>query len=280
MGGTTTAAPTAMSVAGAVVFDPRVPDPMPEDDDLFDPYVEYENGLHRVDFEPFFGGPVAPDVSTTAFGGGVSFYNEVVGYGIEGDSVYIAFTPRLTHGSISMHGRVAGDSIVGRWEVNAYARGATGRFVMHRTADDGDTEALVRAGALSYEAELREGLKEADGWGLVRLRTLDRGQARLVAARYRLMSMDSLAIPTAVASAGGGAGVRVPLEAGEYALTLIAFSCGGRLFHVDPATREHDLPTQSIRVRDGRVTTREVAIDSRRIRTTASFENRGAERCR
>lgn len=50
------------------------------------------------------------------------------------DSVVIVLNPAYTHGAMYIHGRLAGDSISGRWEVTGYARGAigTGRLVRAR----------------------------------------------------------------------------------------------------------------------------------------------------
>jgi hypothetical protein len=83
--------PTARTVSGEIVFDPEIPDPMPEQSPVFDPFVEYEMGLHTVDFAPFFGGPVARDVSTTIVGGGSTLLREVVGMVTVRDSVQMTF---------------------------------------------------------------------------------------------------------------------------------------------------------------------------------------------
>lgn len=131
--------PSGRRVAGAVLLGPRHAAPQPGDD--IDPIVRIVRGLHRVDFAPFFGGPVANDVSTTVFGSGPDLLREVEASVTAGDSVEVTFIPRMSHGSISMHGRIRNDTIRGEWIQNAYCCGASGTFTMQRTGpvDSGAT---------------------------------------------------------------------------------------------------------------------------------------------
>lgn len=124
--------PAGRVVSGEVDLGPRWLAPQ-EGDDL-DSLVRPVRGLHRLDFTPFFGGQVAPDVSRSVFGSGPDLLHEVEAVVSAGDSVSIGFIPRMTHGSIWLAGRIRRDTIRGRWVQSAFAEGARGRFEMVRTA--------------------------------------------------------------------------------------------------------------------------------------------------
>ena len=123
--------PKARAVSGAVNLGPRYL-PAQVDDDL-DSLVRVVRGLHQVDFTPFFGGPVGRDVSTSIFGEGPDLVHEVQASVPAGDSVDIVFIPRMTHGSLWLHGRIRADTVRGTWWQHMYCCGAQGRFVMTRT---------------------------------------------------------------------------------------------------------------------------------------------------
>lgn len=123
--------PTARSVSGDLELGPSIV-PLQEGDDL-DSLVHVVRGLHHLDFRPFFGGPVARDVSTSVFGGGPDLLREVEASVPEGERVEITFIPRMSHGSISLRGRIRADTVRGEWIQNAYCCGARGRFVMSRS---------------------------------------------------------------------------------------------------------------------------------------------------
>jgi hypothetical protein len=133
--------PTGRVVSGEVVLGPRWLAPQQGDD--LDSLVRPVRGLHRLDFAPFFGGPVAPDVSRSVFGSGPDLLHEVEAVVAGGDSVTIGFIPRMSHGSIWLAGRIHHDTIRGAWVQSAYAAGARGTFEMVRTAppDSGGTAA-------------------------------------------------------------------------------------------------------------------------------------------
>src|SRR6266571_3683861 len=73
-----------------------------------------------------------------------------------GDSVAITFIPRMSHGSLSLYGRIRADTIRGRWSQNMYCCGAEGRFVMTRTGP-GDTMPPTSAPKSGYRRTLRRG---------------------------------------------------------------------------------------------------------------------------
>jgi len=123
--------PKARVVSGALNLGPRYL-PAQANDDL-DSLVRVVRGLHQVDFTPFFGGPVARDLSTSIFGEGPDLFHEVQASIPAGDSVDITFIPRMSHGSLWLHGRIRADTIRGMWWQAMFGRGARGRFVMTRT---------------------------------------------------------------------------------------------------------------------------------------------------
>lgn len=122
--------PTARTVTGGVNLGPRYQPPQEYDD--LDSLVRIVRGLHQVDFKPFFGGPYARDVSTSIFGDGPNLFYEVEAMVTAGDSVRITFIPRMSHGGLSLTGRIRSDTIRGTWIQNAYCCGARGRFTMSR----------------------------------------------------------------------------------------------------------------------------------------------------
>ncbi len=122
--------PASRTVAGELELGPRILPMQPGDD--IDSLVHVVRGLHHVDFSPFFGGPVGQDVSTSIFGEGPDLLHEVRASVLMGDSVHVTFIPRMTHGSLSLAGRIRSDTIRGRWVQNAYCCGARGTFIMTR----------------------------------------------------------------------------------------------------------------------------------------------------
>jgi hypothetical protein len=123
--------PTKRTVAGELALGPRVI-PLQQGDDI-DSLVHIVRGLHHVDFRPFFGGAVARDVSTSIFGQGPDLLHEVEATVPMDDSVRITFIPRMSHGSLSLVGRIRSDTVRGTWIQNAFCCGANGTFVMART---------------------------------------------------------------------------------------------------------------------------------------------------
>ncbi|HEU4880766.1 MAG TPA: hypothetical protein VFT45_00935, partial [Longimicrobium sp.] len=55
-----------------------------------------------------------------------------------GDSVEITLIPRISHGGVSMEGRVRDGVVAGKWVQRAYAGGAVGTFEMRREGPDRD----------------------------------------------------------------------------------------------------------------------------------------------
>jgi hypothetical protein len=230
-----------------------------------------------VDLGPSFGGPVAADVSAMGVGEGESMYEEVVGFIPVRDSVRFTFIPRMIHGRIQFSGRIEHDTIRGTWQVSAFTPRTEGSFVMHRIPPDAHSAEVVEEAAAAQERALRREVGDEKGWGLLLLRTFDRARSRLVSARYRVVSMDAEALPTAVGSRDGEAGPVVPLLAGDHTVDLVGYACGPRMYHADGRART--APTLRIHIPAGKTTTQTVTIDSRRITPVASFENPEGLRC-
>lgn len=111
--------------------------------DAVDSLVRVARGLHSVDFTPFFDGPYARDVSTSVFGGGPNLLREVAAEVPFGDSVRLTFIPRMSHGGLSLRGRILGDSVSGTWVQNSNSRGAYGTFVMIRAGPFDPSQVIV-----------------------------------------------------------------------------------------------------------------------------------------
>lgn len=91
------------------------------------------NGRADIDLTPFFGGPLGPDISRSMFGPtDGDFLREATGTVFSSDSVAIDLIPRISHGGLSLQGRLRGDSVTGKWYQRAYCCGAFGRFTMRR----------------------------------------------------------------------------------------------------------------------------------------------------
>jgi hypothetical protein len=131
-------APSDTVVEGLLTFADSIPDPS---GGRFAPpvNVRQEFGLSDINFTPFFGGRIARDVSTSVMGPtGGNFARETVSQVFSGDSVDITLIPRISHGGVSMWGRVQDGVVTGKWEQRAYAGGAVGTFEMRREGPDPD----------------------------------------------------------------------------------------------------------------------------------------------
>lgn len=126
-------APTRRVAEGSITFADSFPPVWPNRSAIQDTFVTHEIGRYDIDLAPFFGSQIARDVSSTTFGATEgSFAVEVTGSVFSHDSISIDLVPRISHGGLSLSGRLRGDSIVGRWVQRAYCCGATGSFQMRR----------------------------------------------------------------------------------------------------------------------------------------------------
>jgi hypothetical protein len=131
-------APADSVVEGLLTFADSIPDPVGGDFAL-PVNVRTEFGLSDVDFSPFFGGRIARDVSTTVMGPtGGNFARETVAQLFHGDSVDVTLIPRISHGGVSMRGRMRDGVVTGKWVQRSYGVGAAGTFQMRREGPDRD----------------------------------------------------------------------------------------------------------------------------------------------
>jgi hypothetical protein len=269
------------TAAGSLVFDSVVPDPMPQLYERPDPVVRYEFGRHAVDLSPILGGPYGRDVSTTVFGDGPSIVKEIVGIIETGDSVSMTIIPRMSHGGLTLHGRILGDSITGSWWQNAYCCGATGAFVMHRSPWTSGADSLV-AVAIGEADEERVAAQEAGEAfekraGRLRLRTYDVAAGHYIEANYwvsRLGTDPAHEVSTMLSSADTGWSQFDEEEPGTYGIALSDYLCGEKTFFAKDgyARRTVVLRTHS----DVDV---DFNIDTRTVPAVSSYDNPGARRC-
>lgn len=125
--------PSRRVAEGSMTFADSFPSVWPNSAATQDTFVTDEIGRFDIDLSPFFGSQIARDVSSSTFGStGGSFAVEATGSVFAHDSVSIDLIPRISHGGLSLSGRLFADSIIGRWVQRAYCCGATGSFRMRR----------------------------------------------------------------------------------------------------------------------------------------------------
>jgi hypothetical protein len=213
--------PTARIVEGRIIFSPTIPNPRPFDVMPPDDSAPMEYGRFYIDFRPFFGGPVARDVSTTIEGGtGGTLLKEAEGVVVTGDSVGIRLIPRMTHGSMGLAGKIRGDSIVGSWVQSAYCCGARGRFVMRRLSHDPPQLHEPPPAPPAPPEDRRT-------WGSARVRVWEESAGHYVILGHTLHEPDGSW--KSLYHTGGdpdGWGKTIELAPGQYGVVISDFPCG------------------------------------------------------
>ncbi|MEW5926526.1 MAG: hypothetical protein AB1941_03505 [Gemmatimonadota bacterium] len=273
--------PRARNARGRIVFSHLLP-PM----DLPDAGL-MERGRYDVDLTPFFGAEYAPDVSTTVFGPvGDDFFREAMGEVFAGDSVLVVTIPHMSHGGLTLRGRLAGDSVAGRWDQNAYCCGAAGRFVMRRTRPTAVGDSLV---ARAWRARLRS-VREMEAasreWerrsGQLRLRTLDEASGEYVEAHYWLVNQSQdpgESYASTIFSEAGGWGRWNEQEPGTYSLELERLVCGGEQWFVERDSTRMGAPQTIVTLESGARVSREVRINSAAVAPVGPRGSAGGARC-
>ena len=124
--------PSKRVVVGTISFSDTFPPVWPNRGPQ-DSFVTEEVGRYDIDLKSFFGAQIAKDVSSTTFGSTAgSFAVEATGSVHSYDSVTIDLIPRISHGGLSLSGRMLADSVIGKWVQRAYCCGAAGTFIMKR----------------------------------------------------------------------------------------------------------------------------------------------------
>lgn len=261
--------PKGRQVDGTIAFGPTIPNPdpafniSPPDDS-----APMEYGRFSIDFRPFFGGPVARDVSRTIFGGdNETLLKEAEGVVVTGDSLYILLIPRMTHGSIWLTGRIRGDSISGTWAQNAYCCGATGHFVMRRAS---------REPPQYHEASpLPPPLPEdRSAWGKAGVRVWEESEGRYVILGHELHYPDGSW--QSIYHTGGepdGWGKTIELPPGDYGIIITDFPCGAKDWFL-----LHEFE-QRFRVVTGVLTDVSIRLNLHTMPPATSFDNPAGERC-
>jgi hypothetical protein len=274
-----------VTTAGRIVFGVRFPNPMPERYALEDSLVRFEFGRHIIDLAPLFGGPYGQDVSTTVFGGGPSLFYEVVGLVESRDSLSMTIIPRMSHGGLSLWGRIVGDTIAGRWEENAYCCGATGSFLMHRLAWTAGDDSLAAVAVADSAVEAQATLAAAEAFqrrsGRLRVRTYDLAISRFVAASYWIIregDPPSEELSTMIESDSTGWSEYGSEEPGTYRVELSDYPCGDKRYFADSSYVRSAL-LRKVTVRTGADAEVDFRIDSRAIVAARSYDNRGGVRC-
>lgn len=258
------AMPAAREIRGRFVFSPGLTIP-----DSGEPPPSVAIGRSGVDMAPFFGDPYARDVGTTVMGPMTAdFHREMYADLTGGDSAEIILIPRMSHGSLRLAGRLAGDSVAGEWVQSAYRFGARGRFTMRRVARTAAGDSLVaqaiRANARIEAAAKREAEARARRMGHLRLRVLDEASGRYVEASFAAEghedNPDGGTTSLAYASAEGGWGPEHAFEPGRYDLVLHGYPCRG-----EPKTPADEyvrrMPRVEVRIESGKRVDRDIRLN-------------------
>lgn len=196
-------------------------------------------GRFNVDFTPFFGTQVAEDVSTSLMGPVTrGFWTEVAASIGRQDSVWVQFIPRMTHGAISLQGRLGRDTVTGQWYQRAYCCGAVGHFTLTRVSSD-----PVRF--IQDPVPPPPPPPTAAQRGEIRVRVWDSARARYLELRHGLGHGQESKWSYTNGTLADGWGPTFWLLPGDYAVILQEIPCGSEQqflaheirhpFHVDAA---------------------------------------------
>ena len=226
--------PTAYIVSGTMLLGTTIGNPLPFFINPPDDSVQMESGRFYIDLKPFLGTQVPEQVSTTVTpNGDDSFLREVVGTVFPGDTIELTLIPNLSHGSIVVRGKIAGDSITGWWYEQAYGPAASGRLSMHRTS--------------RTPPELREPPappppppQDRSTWGKVRVRVWEASSNRYIVATHALEFPDSSensAYHTHATADGWGDTIELP--PGGYTVLVLDFPNGDPMWRVPRKSARH-----------------------------------------
>lgn len=225
-------------------------------------------GRSALDFSPFFGRPVARDVSTTVFGPfDADFLSEAIGGVWDSDSVRIKLIPRLTHGSIDLSGRLMGDSILGIWLQVAYCCGAYGRFVMHLVSRTPPVLALPPRPRPPPPLDTTV-------LGSVRVRVWDEVSRRFIRATHALEFADGSSKSAYHTGEGGdGWGKAFWLAPGTYVIAIRTVPCGDEEWVLREPLRRTFVITRGARSEVS------ITLDRRALPMGRAYYNRNAAPC-
>lgn len=187
-----------------------------------------------------------------------------------GDSVLVVLVPMVTDGSVSLGGRIRGDSIRGTWVQNGLCCGVAGTFVMHRVPPSAPGDSLVARGvrlsAQARETAARESAARRLRVGTMRLRVVDARTGRYV--RVGIWAQheehgEEYEGNEFVYTSGDGEGWSEPeeMEPGRYELFLSTFVCEGHTRVPDEELEENQRPVGAVVVRSREPAEQEIRID-------------------
>jgi len=261
--------PTARTAVGVVALSRTYPSPF-EARGARDDQVSAVSGRHWVDLAPFFGSQIASDVSTTVFGSVDSlFARETEAVIFHGDSVHIDFVPRISHGGLSLAGRLHGDTIDGTWMQRAYCCGAAGTFSMVRESQD--------AGHLPLppppRVRVRDTLPDSVA-GRVFVRVWDEARQRYLTGRHGFRLARNRWISSFEhGSQPDGWGVPYKTHAGRLQVLLEEFQCGSRRIVLD---KDIAVP---FRLRPGADSYVTVRFNALRVKAARTYDNTDGRSC-
>jgi hypothetical protein len=123
-------------VVGAITFSADTPDPFPERHlhaPSTDPTID-EFGTYDIDLRLILGEDITRATTNTVFPGrpGSDILKEAEGFVHHRDRVDISLIPRMSHGGISLTGKINGGKIRGEWIKRDYAPTISGTFLMRK----------------------------------------------------------------------------------------------------------------------------------------------------
>jgi hypothetical protein len=224
-------------------------------------------GRFDVDFTPFFGGRVAPDISTSIAGPfDRGLVTEALGAVHARDSVQMELIPRMSHGGLTLHGRFFGDSARGVWQQNAYCCGASGRFVLRR-------ESHASPDIQPPPRPRPPPPLDTTVLGKVRVRVWEVSQGRYIQMEHGLLSGQSSKWVYTTSAGADGWGKAFWLKPGAYAIEIRSYPCRGQFLYLKNS-EEHPFS-----VHLGEVTEVTLRMDLRAVEPRVYYGNPTGERC-
>lgn len=266
--------PTARRLEGRLMLSREFPSPWGPRDSTgqSDPWVRAIDGQYELDLTPFWGTQVAPDVSTTVFGpASPTFAKEASAATFNGDSISVSFIPRISHGGISLAGRlVHADSAVGKWHQRAYCCGAFGRFRMWRISRDPGTITIPPPVVQSKPDTLPE-KHRAD----IRVRIWDEAHNTYIKGWHDLRFPDgSIQSVYTTGTQPEGWGKAFWLAPGRYSIIVNLYPCGSERFFV-----RRDIERRFV-ARAGERQDITIRLNTRTLQPRRSYNNTAGLRCR
>jgi hypothetical protein len=236
-----------------------------------DPWVRTIDGQYELDLTPFWGTQVAPDASTTVFGSADAMIaREASAATFNGDSITIDFIPRMSHGGISLSGRLtAPDTAVGEWFQRAYCCGASGHFRLWRISRDPGPITLPPRPA----PVLPDTLAESDRAG-IRVRVWDEAFGTYIKGWHDLeLPGGSVKSVYTTGTQPGGWGKSFWLAPGRYRVIVDRYPCGNELYWL-----KHPIERAFV-AKAGERQDITIRVNTRSLEPSRSYNNTAGRKC-